>query len=36
MRKRYALAALGLLALFGQFPAAAQTAVKHVVLQAFR
>ncbi|MFD2717692.1 alpha-amylase family glycosyl hydrolase [Hymenobacter monticola] len=35
MRKRYALAALWLLALLSQFPAAAQTTVKRVVLQAF-
>ncbi|MBJ6109670.1 hypothetical protein JAO73_11645 [Hymenobacter sp. BT523] len=35
MRKRYALVALWLLALLGQFPAAAQTTVKRVVLQAF-
>ncbi|MDO7852619.1 alpha-amylase family glycosyl hydrolase [Hymenobacter convexus] len=35
MRRRYALLALWLLALLGQFPAAAQTTVKRVVLQAF-
>ncbi|MBF9222458.1 alpha-amylase family glycosyl hydrolase [Hymenobacter ruricola] len=35
MRKRYALLALWLLAVLSQFPAAAQTTVKRVVLQAF-